>query len=77
MRISERAHETSKNQAQFAVDLHDLQEKYNLTDIEMLQTLHEFAAGKLKYMLRYERHGDYDRPAMEYFPDSPYEREGA
>ena len=37
-------------------------ESYPLTDIEILQALADFELGKLKYMLRYERHGNYETP---------------
>lgn len=36
-----------------------------MTDIEVLQALSSFEQGMLKFMLRYERHGNYDKPAME------------
>ena len=50
-------------QAKVRLALYELQETHDLTDIEMMQTLLEFQQGVLKYMLRYERHGDYESPA--------------
>lgn len=41
------------------------QAEFEMTDIEVLQALTSSMAGSLKYMLRYERHGNYDKPAME------------
>lgn len=37
--------------------------EHSLTDIEMLQALNEWEASCLKYMLRYERHGNYEDAA--------------
>lgn len=37
--------------------------EYDMTNIEVMQTLHQLGLGILKYMLRYERHGNYDKPA--------------
>jgi hypothetical protein len=42
----------------------DYQKKYELTDIEILQPLYSMCSTNLKYMLRYERHGDTETPAM-------------
>jgi hypothetical protein len=36
----------------------DLQEQHDLTDVEMLGVVGEWQAGKLKWMLRAERHPD-------------------
>jgi len=41
----------------------DFLKKHELTDIEFLQILNGRVATRLKYMLRYERHGDADKPA--------------
>ncbi len=53
----------SKGKAEVTNGLFRLQEEAGLTDIEMLQVLMEFQQGALKYMLRFERHGDYENPA--------------
>lgn len=45
--------------------IRDYQAKHELTDIEILQPLLGLCSSSLKYMLRYERHGNYDTPAME------------
>ena len=34
-----------------------------LTDIELLQALFSYCQDKMKWMLRYERHGNYETPA--------------
>lgn len=38
------------------------QKETGLTDVELLQGLFSYCSSKMKYMLRYERHGDYDKP---------------
>lgn len=43
--------------------IRDHQKETGMTDIEVLQALTSHMAGSLKYMLRYERHGDYETPA--------------
>ena len=40
-------------------------EEHGLTDIEVLQALFSHCESILKYMLRWERHKDYDKPAGE------------
>lgn len=63
MRLNERAWKVIRNKSALQMQLHTLQETYELTDIEMLQALNEWQATKLKYMLRYERHGDSELEA--------------
>ena len=41
----------------------DFRKEYDLTDIEYLQWLASETQSVLKYMLRFERHGDYDTPS--------------
>jgi len=44
----------------------DLQAEHDLTDVEMLQVLHDASLGLLKHLLRAERHpGDPGRKADE------------
>jgi hypothetical protein len=64
VRIDKRAHEVTVAQAQLKVVINDFQRKHDLTDIELLQALAEMQSSVLKYMLRYERHGNYETPAM-------------
>lgn len=70
MRVSAEANRVNQAQSQLAVMVLEFQQEHDLSDIEVLQALHEIAQSKLKYMLRYERHGDYETPAMQ-----PVERE--
>lgn len=63
MRLHEREMQVNQAKTQLALVLHQKQEELDLTDIEMLQALHEYMQGTLKYMLRWERHEDYDKPA--------------
>lgn len=43
--------------------LEKIRTEHDLTDIEFLQILVAEQASIHKYMLRYERHGDYETPA--------------
>lgn len=42
--------------------IRDHQKEHELTDVELLQGLFSYCSTKTKYMLRYERHGNYDTP---------------
>jgi hypothetical protein len=46
-----------------SVAVSDAREKVDLTDVEYLQWLTDEMDRTLKWMLRMERHGDYDTPA--------------
>jgi hypothetical protein len=63
MRRSARDQIAGVGKAEVEIALHALQTKHDLTDIEMMQALAAWQQGVLKYMLRYERHGDYETPA--------------
>jgi hypothetical protein len=63
MKLSDRAWKVRSAKSRIKMDLDNLQEQHDLTDIEMLQTLHEWSELKLKYMLRVERHGDPEKEA--------------
>ena len=63
MRRSARDQIASVGKAEVETALHGLQKEHGLTDIEMLQALAAWQQGTLKYMLRFERHGDYETPA--------------
>ncbi|MBV9727451.1 MAG: hypothetical protein JO299_20015 [Gammaproteobacteria bacterium] len=64
IRISEEAMQVRRAQSAIAVRLCELQEEHDLTDIEMLQAVHQWQGTALKYMLRAERNpDDPDKPA--------------
>lgn len=65
IKMHERVLKVQKAQATITCDLIQAQNEHELTDIEMLQCINQYVASKLKYMLRYERHGDMDKPADE------------
>lgn len=54
---------TREAERKFLEDLIALRKKYEITDIEFLQIVMTEVQSVLKYMLRYERHGNYDTPA--------------
>jgi hypothetical protein len=43
--------------------VYQVEEKYDLTTIELIQCLAEIIQGSMKYALRVERHGDPEYPA--------------
>jgi hypothetical protein len=63
VRRSKRDIKASVGKAAVETALYGLQEEHDLTDIEMLQALSAWQQSVLKYMLRYERHGDYETEA--------------
>lgn len=64
MRISAEAQRVSIAQTELEIAIDKFQDEHDLSDIEVMQALNSYVAGKLKFMLRYERHGNYDTPAM-------------
>lgn len=58
--------EPKVNRTDNVADLKDLirthQRENDLTDVELLQGLFSYCSSKMKYMLRFERHGDYETP---------------
>jgi hypothetical protein len=63
MKRHERSAPVSKASLELEVLISKFQEDNDLTDIELLQALNSYQQTMLKYMLRYERHGNYDTPA--------------
>lgn len=58
----EREKITHKAGAKIELALLELQDEHDLTDVEMLQMINSWTQTKLKYMLRFERHGHYEKP---------------
>jgi hypothetical protein len=58
IRVGKEAQRVRMAQTQIAIQLWELKEKHNLTDIEMLQAVSEWESSQLKAMLRAERHPD-------------------
>jgi hypothetical protein len=65
MRISERAKKVNADKANLEYFISEYQSQHSLTDIEVMQALNSYQQTLLKYMLRYERHGDMAKPADE------------
>lgn len=63
MKLHPRHKATTTAQALLGAFLIDLTDDYDLTDIERIQMLTHHIDVSLRYMLRYERHGNYDTPA--------------
>lgn len=63
MRISKREMEANKAKTELELAIHQKAEELGLTDVELLQALTSAQQSTLKYMLRMERHGTYDKPA--------------
>lgn len=70
MKLNERYFHVKRAVATLRAQLETIQEALDLTDIEMMQALNEWQAMRLKYMLRYERHGDYEKEADRDFGDA-------
>lgn len=64
MKVSTEALRVSQAQAELELLINKFANKHDLSDIEVLQALNSYTQTTLKYMLRYERHGNYDTPAM-------------
>lgn len=71
MQLHERTMPVSAASTKLAILIDKFQEENDLTDIELLQALHSHSQSVLKYMLRYERHGNYERPAEYPEVDNP------
>ena len=66
LRLHSRTMQVQGAEAHIKLRLIELQQEYDLTDIEMLQILHLAQLSVLKWMLRAERHpDDPDRKADE------------
>lgn len=65
IRIHPRNLQVTRAKVALLEEIFDYQREYDLTNIELLQALHEAEASILKYMLRVERHGDETIPAGE------------
>lgn len=50
-------------ETELSVRIHTHQKLNEMTTIEVLQALTSLMASYLNFMLRYERHGNYDKPA--------------
>jgi len=63
--VSREALEVNSKQTELEGLILKFANENELTDIEVMQALNSYVASSLKYMLRYERHGNYDTPAMQ------------
>ena len=61
-KLHKREMKVEQAKSQMSIQVLEMKEKNDLTDIEYLQWLTSMQQSCLKYMLRYERHGDYDTP---------------
>lgn len=62
-KIHEREMITRESGINFSKMVLTFKEENNITDAEYLQLLNSEVASTLKYMLRFERHGDYETPS--------------
>jgi hypothetical protein len=65
MKLHERTQKVSIASAELGVVILDFQKEHGLTDIELLQALNSTQDTVLKYMLRFERHSNYEKGAGE------------
>lgn len=63
MTMHERTMPVKKAGLEISDALVRIRDEHDLTDVEFLQILVAEQQSVLKYMLRFERHGDYDTPA--------------
>lgn len=59
------AEQIPANQHILALAVYGPMTEYGLTQIELYQIITEWEMSESKYMLRYERHGDFEKPGGE------------